>query len=90
MLNPSSATIAAMSEALTITAFDSFRNAAHRAGLPLALVNALADYKSAVDFILQAAEADASGKATEAEKLVGWSRNALAGMDRELTLLVQA
>jgi hypothetical protein len=94
MLNPSSdahaATIAPLGEALTVTAFDSFRDAAHRAGLPLAVVNAFADYKSAVDFLLQAVEADAAGNAPEAEKLVGWSRNALAGMERELSALTMA
>jgi len=104
MLNPSSASVqpmnssltapsaslAAVGEALTIGAFESFRNAAHRAGLPLAVINAFADYKSAVDFTLQAHEADAAGNANEVEKLLSWSRNALAEMNRELASLEQS
>lgn len=88
MHNLTFATLADATDALTIHAFDSFRDAANRAGLPLPVINAFADYKASVDFVLQAAEADAAGDADEAEKLIGWSRNALAGMEWELAALV--
>lgn len=88
MHNPTFTTLADAADALTIHAFDRFREASQRAGLPLTVINAFADYKSAVDFALQAAEADTMGNAAEVEKLLGWSRNTLVEMERELTALV--
>lgn len=88
MHNATFTTLSDATDALTIHAFDRFREAAHAAGLPLCVINAFADYKAAVDFALRAAEADAAGNTVEVEKLVGWSANALAGMERELASLV--
>ena len=82
MHNPAFTTLAQAHHALAIDAFDRFRNAAHGAGAPLAIINAFADYKAAVDFALEAAEASAAGNVAKAGELLGWSGHALAGMGR--------
>ena len=87
MHNATFTTLAEAHNALAIDAFDRFRNAAHGAGVPLAFINAFADYKAALDFALEAAEASAAGNVVKAGELLGWSGLALAGMDRKLALL---
>lgn len=76
----------ALADALTIDAFDQFRSAAHRAELPLAVINAFAAYKTAVDFALLATNADHP----DAVKLVGWAFSTLGDMRAELAVLASA
>lgn len=75
-------------DALTIHAFDRFRDAAHGAGLPLPAINAFAEFKSAVDFAFLSLEAAHKGDVAEAEKLALWVDAKLADMDAELAKLV--
>lgn len=80
--------VSALADALTIDAFDQFRNVSRRAGLPLAITNAFAAYKTAVDFALLATNAQADGNPDEVKKLVGWAFSALADMGVELSRLL--
>lgn len=87
MFSSTFATLAEATDVLAIHAFDRFRDAAHRADMPLAFINAFAEYKAAVGFALQAAEADAAGDIEGAAELLHWGSGALAEMDRELAAL---
>ncbi len=86
-MNTTSQAVAALNNTLAIEAFDTFRDAALAADLPLPAINAFASYKCACDFALQAAEAALSGDTAEAERLTRWSRAKLDDMRAELAAL---
>lgn len=84
MPKPHNSSLTDLSDALTIDAFDQFRSAAHGADLPLAIINAFAAYKTAVDFALLATAEQGNSDQRRAKELVDWALGALKDMRAEL------